>query len=285
MHPIKTISVCGAGTMGSGIAQICVQSGYPTLLFDLNAEALKKSIDIIYANWQGLVDKNKISEAECLEFKSRFTFSNNINNCKADLIIEAIIEKLSAKIELFQQLEAINPINTLLVTNTSSISISSIAAKLDHPYRFAGMHFFNPATYMKLIELVKSDHTSDALIKLLQEVAVKMGKTAVISKDSAGFIVNRVARHFYLESLLMIEQGNTSIESIDAVLEATGFKMGPFKLMDLIGIDINYGVSCIIWEALGKPKRLKASVIQAQKIKQNELGKKTEKGFYFYGIK
>jgi 3-hydroxybutyryl-CoA dehydrogenase len=283
MHLIKTICVCGAGTMGTGIAQICVQSGYPTLLFDLNSEVLKKSIDIIYANWQGLVDKNKISEVECLAFKSRLTFNNNINNCRADLIIEAIIEKLSAKIDLFQQLEAINPINTLLVTNTSSISISLIAAKLDNPYRFAGMHFFNPATYMKLIELVKSDHTSDALIKLLQEVAVKMGKTAVISKDSAGFIVNRVARHFYLESLLMIEQGNTSIESIDAVLEATGFKMGPFKLMDLIGIDINYGVSCIIWEALGKPNRLKASAIQAKKIEQKELGKKTEKGFYYYG--
>ena len=201
-------------------------------------------------------------------------------------MIEAIVEKASAKIDLFRQLVEINPINTLFVSNTSSISINLIAGKLQDPFRFAGMHFFNPATYMKLVEIVKADQTSDTLINMLQEVVSRMGKTAVVCKDSPGFIVNRVARHFYLESLQLLEQGKADIETIDQVLEATGFKMGAFRLMDLIGIDINYAVSQHIWEGLGKPVRLKPSSIQDQKIILKKLGKKTEynieKGFHSY---
>ncbi|MCX6207087.1 MAG: 3-hydroxyacyl-CoA dehydrogenase NAD-binding domain-containing protein [Bacteroidetes bacterium] len=282
MHQIKTICVCGAGTMGSGIAQLCAASGYDTLLFDLNHDALVKSGQAITERWQGQVEKNKISQNDLHAYKNNLRFSSNINDCKADLVIEAIIERASAKVDLFQQLAAINPINTLFVSNTSSISINQIAAKLEDPFRFAGMHFFNPATLMQLVELVKADQTSEAMIKLLQTFVQSLGKTSVICKDSPGFIVNRVARPYYLESLRMLEQGTADLATIDQALEATGFKMGPFKLMDLIGIDINYSVSNIVWDALGKPIRLQPSPIQQQKIELQELGRKTEKGFYSY---
>ncbi len=282
MHQIKTVCVCGAGTMGTGIAQLCAASGYDTLLFDLNHAIVQNSENTIHERWQGLEIKKKISQNDLITFKKNLRVSSNINDCRADLVIEAIIEKASAKIDLFQQLAEINPINTLFVSNTSSISIHSIAAKLDDPFRFAGMHFFNPATQMQLVELIKADQTSEGMVKILQDFVLKLGKTSVICKDSPGFIVNRVARPYYLESLLMIEQGNADIETIDTVLEATGFKMGPFKLMDLIGIDINFSVSNIVWDALGKPPRLKPSPIQEQKITQHELGRKTEKGFYDY---
>lgn len=282
MHQIKTICVCGAGTMGSGIAQLCAQKGYQTLLFDLNDAALQKARDSIALNWQSLIQKQKISAEEQIKFDSNLRYSSNINDCVADLLIEAIIEKLAAKLDLLLQLTDLNPLNSLLVSNTSSISINAIADKLPDPYRFAGMHFFNPATRMQLVELVKGDQTSEAMILILQAVVTKLGKTAVICKDSPGFIVNRVARHYYLESLWLVEQGLAEIETIDAVLEATGFKMGAFKLMDLIGIDINYSVSQSVWESLGQPKRLNPSGLQLEKILLKRLGIKTKMGFYQY---
>lgn len=268
--------------MGTGIAQLCVQSGYPTLLFDMNEDMLERAKMTIQESWKDMQIKEKISEEEREAFENRLRYSGNINDCVADLLIEAIVEKASVKIDLFQQLADINPINTLLVSNTSSISINLIASKLEDPFRFAGMHFFNPATYMKLVEIVKGDQTSDAMIKILQELVVRMGKTAVVCKDSPGFIVNRVARHYYLESLFLLAQEKIEIATIDEVLEATGFKMGAFRLMDLIGNDINYAVSNTIWNDLGMPKRLTPSSMQKQKITQNELGKKTGKGFYKY---
>lgn len=282
MHQIKTICVCGAGTMGTGIAQLSVQSGYQTILYDVQEEMLEKSKQAMQISWEAFVVKGKISEAEKQEFTSRLKYSSEIKDCVADLVIEAIVERAAAKLDLFHQIAALNPINTLLVSNTSSLSINAIAAKLEDPFRFAGMHFFNPATYMKLVEIVKGDQTSDAMIKILQGVVARMGKTAVVCKDSPGFIVNRVARHYYLESLYLLEHSSADIETMDAVLEATGFKMGAFRLMDLIGIDINLSVSEHIWEGMGKPKRLIPSNIQVQKIARNELGKKTGLGFYKY---
>jgi 3-hydroxybutyryl-CoA dehydrogenase len=280
MQQIKTICVCGAGTMGTGIAQLCVQSGYSTLLFDVQEEVLLRSKNAMQENWNSLLVKGKISQTELDQFESLLTLSSNINDCVADLLIEAIVEKLSVKLDLFQQLAAINSMKTIMVSNTSSISINTMAMKLEDPFRFAGLHFFNPATHMKLVEIVKGDLTSEAVIKILQEVTVRFGKTAVVCKDSPGFIVNRVARHYYLESLFLLEQEKVDIATIDQILEATGFKMGAFRLMDLIGIDINYHVSYIIWEDLGKPKRLLPSILQQQKIEQNNLGKKTGEGFY-----
>jgi 3-hydroxybutyryl-CoA dehydrogenase len=282
MQQIKTIAVCGAGTMGTGIAQLCVQSGYPTILFDVQENILQRSKDAMQESWKSLLIKGKISQEELQQFESLLRYRTDINDCVADLLIEAIVEKASVKLDLFHQLAAINSIKTILVSNTSSISINAMQAKLEDSFRFAGMHFFNPATHMKLVEIVRGDQTTEAVVKMLQEVAIRLGKTAVVCKDSPGFIVNRVARHYYLESMYIMEQSKLDAATIDEVLESTGFKMGAFKLMDLIGIDINYVVSKIIWEDLSKPKRLIPSILQEEKIEKQELGKKTGVGFYKY---
>ncbi|MEI7628259.1 MAG: 3-hydroxyacyl-CoA dehydrogenase NAD-binding domain-containing protein [Bacteroidota bacterium] len=282
MQQIKTIAVCGAGTMGTGIAQLCVQSGYPTILFDVQENILQRSKDAMQESWKSLLIKGKISQEELQQFESLLKYSSDINDCVADLVIEAIVEKASVKLDLFHQLAANNSIKTILVSNTSSISINAMQAKLEDSFRFAGMHFFNPATHMKLVEIVRGDQTTEAVVKMLQEVAIRLGKTAVVCKDSPGFIVNRVARHYYLESLYLLEQGKVDVATIDQVLESTGFKMGAFRLMDLIGIDINYAVSKIIWEDLGKPKRLIPSILQEEKIEKQDLGRKTGAGFYKY---
>ena len=282
MQQIKTIAVCGAGTMGTGIAQLCVQSGYPTILFDVQENILQRSKDAMQESWKSLLIKGKISQEELQQFESLLKYSSDINDCVADLVIEAIVEKASVKLDLFHQLAANNSIKTILVSNTSSISINAMAAKLEDSFRFAGMHFFNPATHMKLVEIVRGDQTSDAVVKMLQDVTLRLGKTAVVCNDSPGFIVNRVARHYYLESLYLLEQGKVDVATIDQVLESTGFRMGAFRLMDLIGIDINYAVSKIIWEDLGKPKRLIPSILQEEKIEKQDLGRKTGAGFYKY---
>jgi 3-hydroxybutyryl-CoA dehydrogenase len=282
MHQIKKVCVCGAGTMGAGIAMVSAQAGFATIVFDLNEAVLDKAKLGIQKAWAGLVAKGKISEEDQEDFHNRMVYTTDILNCQANLVIEAIVEKLSAKISLFQQLEEINPINTIFASNTSSISIQQIAQELEHPSRFTGMHFFNPAPIMKLVEIVKGEETNDQVITLLEAICIKMGKTPVICKDSPGFIVNRVARHYYLESMQILQEGETDLAMIDKLLEASGFKMGPFKLMDLIGIDINYSVSEIVYNALGQPARLRPSPIQATKLAEGNLGKKTGKGFYEY---
>jgi 3-hydroxybutyryl-CoA dehydrogenase len=279
---IKTICVCGAGTMGSGIAQVAAQAGFTTVQFDVNPIMLQKSNAAITASLQKLAEKNKITQEEKNKTLHRLSFTDKIEDCKADVIIEAIIENKEAKIDLFNQLASINSEETIFTTNTSSISINEIANATNVSSRFAGMHFFNPAQLMKLVEVVKAQEASEAVIKTIAELAKNLGKIPVVCKDSPGFIVNRVARPYYLEAMNLVEKKFVDIETIDAVMEATGFKMGPFKLMDLIGIDINYSVSNIVWEALEKPERLKPFSIQKEKIQQGDFGKKTGKGFYKY---
>jgi len=279
---IHSIVVCGSGTMGSGIAQVCAQHGFATIQFDVNEEMLHKSKAAIEKNLQVLIEKGKLKEAEKTTILQRLFFTSDIYQCKADLIIEAIIEKKEAKISLFNQLTEINATETIFASNTSSISIKSIAKEIIHPQRFLGMHFFNPAPVMKLVEVIKANDTTDEVIETIISVCKQLNKTAVVCKDAPGFIVNRVARPYYLEAMKLVEQGAATIETVDAILQTTGFKMGPFKLMDLIGLDINYSVSEIVWTDLGKPERLKPSIIQQQKIEANELGKKTGKGFYEY---
>jgi len=279
---IKTICICGAGTMGSGIAQVAAQAGFDAILFDVNPIMLQKSNATITASLQKLVEKNKLSREEKDQTLSRLLFTNKIEDCKADVIIEAIIENKEAKVDLINQLVLFNSDETIFATNTSSISVSEIGNATNIAARFVGMHFFNPAPLMKLVEVAKSQYTNEAVVKTIVELAEKFGKVPVVCKDATGFIVNRVARPYYLEAMLFVERKLTDIETIDSVMEATEFKMGPFKLMDLIGIDINYSVSNIVWESLGKPERLKPSSIQKEKIEQGELGKKTGIGFYKY---
>jgi 3-hydroxybutyryl-CoA dehydrogenase len=282
MKQIQSIVVCGAGTMGAGIAQLLAVTGFHTILFDVNTSVLEKANNQIDKQLQKMEERGLISAAERVGCLACISFTTDIASCKADLIIEAIVEKIAAKIDLFQQLAAINGNSTIYTSNTSSISINKLAVEFLYPDQFAGMHFFNPAPLMKLVEVIKGKNTSELVIDRLIEVTKKMNKTPVLCNDAPGFIVNRVARHFYLEAMYMVEQGYISIEQADAIMENAGFKMGPFKLMDLIGLDINYGVSQIVWEALDKPKRLTPSTLQKQKVDAGDLGKKTGKGFYEY---
>ncbi|HXO75249.1 MAG TPA: 3-hydroxyacyl-CoA dehydrogenase NAD-binding domain-containing protein [Puia sp.] len=279
---IQTICVCGAGTMGSGIAQVAAMAGYKTTLFDVNAEMAQKGRTAIEKNLQTLTEKNKLDPAEQQLILTRLSYTTAIADCVADLLIEAIVEKPEIKEELFTRLAAVNSSEAIFASNTSSLSLTSLAQQIPHPQRFAGLHFFNPAPLMKLVEVVSTPLTDETTIKALTAASIQMGKTPVLCKDAPGFIVNHVARPYYLEALRLVEEGLTDIETIDQIMEATGFKMGPFRLMDLIGNDINYAVSCSVYEAMGQPQRLKPSPIQESQVKQGALGRKTGKGYYRY---
>lgn len=279
---IKTIGVCGAGTMGSGIAQVAAMSGYTTLLYDVDEDMVKKGRNAIENSLQTLVEKGRLTPGTQLDSQRRLQYTEAIADCKADLIIEAIVERPEVKTNLFRLLAEINPADTILASNTSSLSLTDLASAIPHPERFIGMHFFNPAPLMKLVEVVTTSQTSPTVSQTVAAVAMQMGKTPVFCRDSPGFIVNHVARPYYLEALHLLESGLGDIETIDALLEAAGFRMGPFRLMDLIGNDINYSVSCSVYEAMGKPLRLRPSPLQEQRVLEGALGRKTGKGYYRY---
>ncbi|MDQ3682574.1 MAG: 3-hydroxyacyl-CoA dehydrogenase NAD-binding domain-containing protein [Bacteroidota bacterium] len=279
---INTVCICGAGTMGSGIAQVFAMAGFYTILYEVNNEVLQKAKTAIDSGLQILVEKNKLTLQKKQETLSQILFTNDMQLCIADVFIEAIVEKAEDKIALFNQLAELNHSETILASNTSSLSISSIAEKVNNPQRVAGLHFFNPAPVMKLVEVVKGKQTDKEVMNRLIRLTKELGKTPVVCKDSPGFIVNRVARPFYIESLRLAEEGISNFEVIDRLLESRSFKLGPFKLMDLIGNDINYTVSCSVYEQLGQPERLRPSYIQKGKLDKGELGRKTKKGYYEY---
>jgi 3-hydroxybutyryl-CoA dehydrogenase len=277
-----TIIVCGAGTMGSGIAENSARAGFKTILFDLSVEVLARAEQSIEKSLLLQVEKNKISGDERQLILSRLNFTTDMSQCSGDIIIEAIIENLPSKVALYRRMSELNGPEVIFASNTSSLSIAAIADQLPHPERVCGMHFFNPAQVMKLVEVVISEHTAPWVNEKITALARSMGKEPVTCKDSPGFIVNRVARHYYLESLTLLEEGIGNISQIDELLENTGFKMGPFRLMDLIGNDINYAVTSSLYEACGKPLRFRPSVIQQDKVDRGELGRKTGKGYYTY---
>ena len=279
---INTLCVCGAGTMGSSIAQAAIQSGIFTILYEPNTIVLEKSKAGIEKSLASLVEKGKITPEVKSKALMQIQFTDDVQGLLADVFIEAIVEKPEIKIGLFNQLAEMNHSESIFATNTSSLSVTKIAEGVINPSRVIGMHFFNPATIMKLVEVVNTDYTTTATTETIIELAKAMGKTPVICRDAPGFIVNRVARPYYIESLRMAEENISSFEQMDKLMEATSFKMGPFKLMDLIGNDINYAVSCSLYEQLQKPERLKPSSIQQEKVETGELGKKSGKGYYNY---
>lgn len=281
---IKIIAVIGAGTMGSGIALSCASSGFRVILFDSFPGALEKGKGAITKNINYLLKKEKINQDTASDIHSNIVYASEMESCKADLIIEAVIEKADAKIAVFHQLAKINDRDSIFASNTSSLSINKIQKEIFGPERFAGLHFFNPANLMKLVEVVKGDQTNLETINTLSTFCKLLGKVPVVCNDSPGFIVNRVARNFYLESLRILESSIATPEMMDIVLENAGFKMGPFRLMDLIGMDINFAVSQSIYNALDKPNRLKPSEVQQLKVEQGKLGRKTGSGFYDYTI-
>lgn len=279
---MKNVIVIGSGVMGSGIAMCSILSGYPTVIYDLKKEALDKAIDYIHKQLNISVEKGKISLEKKEQAIQLLSITENKNELVADFIIEAILENLQIKRELFQHLETINTSDSIFATNTSSIPITQIASGLNHPERLVGVHFFNPAHIMKLVEVIKGAATSTAVAEKAFDWSVSLGKTTVYAQDAPGFIVNRVARHFYVEALKIAEEGVASIPEIDNLLESTGFKMGPFRLMDLIGVDTNYSVTNSMFEQFNFDPKFRPNRIQKQKVDAGHHGKKSGKGFYNY---
>ena len=279
---IKKAGVAGSGAMGCGIAQVFAQAGLEVVLYDLSTAQLDKAKAGISKNLEQAVSKQKISAADKESALSKISYSTEINALKADLIVEAIVEQLEPKQQLFKQLAAINSGQTIFATNTSSIPVTRIAKDVPNPERVVGMHFFNPAHLMKLVEVITGAETQPEVAETIKNLALQIGKTPVMCKDSPGFIVNRVARHYYVESLKMLEENISTPETIDALMESAGFKMGPFKLMDFVGNDINFAVTTSLFQSFHHDAKFRPSRIQQQKVDAGYLGRKTGKGFYSY---
>lgn len=278
-----SIAIVGAGAMGSGIAQVAAQAGHSVVLFDTNLQALERSqIQLAkIADRQVIKGRWTPQESEALQGRiARTSKLQDVVGCA--LVLEAIVEDFDTKISLFQKIESIVPASTILATNTSSLSVTALAGQLTHPERLLGLHFFNPAPLMALVEIVPALQTDNAIVEQCQTLMAAWKKSAVIAKDTPGFIVNRLARPFYGEALRIAEEGQYSLETIDAALRAVGFRMGPFQLMDLIGNDVNYAVTCTVFDAFYFDPRYRPSLIQKQHVDAGWLGKKTRRGYYSY---
>lgn len=279
---INTIGIAGAGTMGAGIAQVTASNGFKTILFDVNENMLTKAKAGIEKSLDTLVQKGKLSADTKQEILARISFTVDVKSLVADLIIEAIVERLDIKQQFFNDVAAVNKPETILATNTSSIPVTQIGAKVPNPKRFLGIHFFNPAPIMKLVEIISGVDTDAHIAHQCKTLIEGMGKTCVMAADAPGFIVNRVARHYYVEGLKIAEERVADIETIDALMESSGFKMGPFKLMDLIGVDTNFSVTTSIYNLFHQDGKFRPSRIQQQKVDAGHHGRKTGKGFYSY---
>ena len=282
LDDIKVIAIVGAGTMGLGIAQAAAMAGLEVLLYDVDTAIAEKAIIQIEKNLLKGIDKSKVTQQQKENTLSNIRVISQLKEVKADVIIEAIVERLAIKQKLFTELEKQNGESTILASNTSSIPITQIAKGLKVPERVIGMHFFNPAHIMKLVEVISGVETAERTAELIKALAIKLGKVPVMAKDSPGFIVNRVARHFYVESLLVLEEGVADVTTVDRLMEASGFKMGPFRLMDLIGIDTNFAVTTSMYNAFYQDGKFRPSRIQQQKVDAGHYGKKTGEGFYKY---
>ncbi len=281
---IKTIAIVGSGTMGTGIAQAAALAHFDVLLNDLSAEILKSGMEHIKEDLRKGVGRGQHTATEATEALSRIHPRKGFNDLsEADLVIEAAVEILEVKKEIFKKLDDIVAPEAILATNTSSLSVTAIASLTKTPESVVGMHFFNPAPQMKLVEIVRGAQTSHETVRLVSSVVTKMKKSPVVCRDTPGFIVNRVARPFYGEALRLLGDQVASVEEIDRIVRmAGGFKMGPFELMDLIGIDVNLAVTQSIFEQFYQEPRYRPHPIQRQMVQAGTLGKKTKKGFYTY---
>lgn len=278
------IGVLGAGTMGSGIAQVAAQNEHEVVLVDLSQEMLTKaeiSLDKVLAR---LVEKASISEDDKINIQGRITYSTDVKDFKScGMIIEAIVENLGVKHKVFAEIESIVSENCILASNTSSLSIASIGSVLKKPERVIGIHFFNPAPLMPLVEIIPAVQTSEATLNTAKNTIDSWKKVTVLCKDTPGFIVNRVARPFYGEALRIYEEGIADFATIDwAMTEIGGFRMGPFTLMDYIGNDVNYTVTETVFTAFYFDPRFKPSFTQKRHAEAGYLGKKSGRGFYNY---
>ena len=281
---MNNVGVIGAGTMGIGIAQVAVQNGKKVVVVEVNEEVLNKSKAGLFKTFDKLLEKQKITIEDISNYKNNLLFTTDYNELKdADLVIEAIIESLSVKHAVFQSVESVVRPNCILASNTSSLSIASISAVLLRPDRFLGIHFFNPAPLMALVEVIPGVQTDIKVTELIKNEILSWNKKTVLVKDTPGFIVNRVARPFYGEALRIYEEGIADFATIDwAMTHFGGFRMGPFTLMDYIGNDINYTVTESVFEAFYYDPRFKPSFTQKRHKEAGLLGRKSGKGFYDY---
>ncbi|MCH8964332.1 MAG: 3-hydroxybutyryl-CoA dehydrogenase [Planctomycetes bacterium] len=280
---MATVGVVGAGTMGAGIAQVALTHGWSARLMDLDASVARKSAEGIGKRLDRLVEKGKLDAAARRGLDAKLITGDKPDMmADCDLIIEAVVEDLGAKVEVFKSLLPVIGKDCLLATNTSSLSVTEMGEALGESARIVGMHFFNPVPLMPLVEVVTGSPDSAAADRVAR-VAADWGKTVVRCKDTPGFIVNRVARGFYLESLRLLGEGVAGIDEIDAIMKNVGgFRMGPFELMDLVGIDVNYTVTCSVFQQMGEPARLAPHPIQEDLFRNHRLGRKSSRGFYSY---
>jgi 3-hydroxybutyryl-CoA dehydrogenase len=279
------VGVLGAGTMGAGIAQVAAQSGHNVVLVDVNEKAIETAKSKLRKIIERLIEKGKWTEFFGNELFGRIKFSTSFQDFQgAGIVIEAIIENMEVKHAVFQQLEGIVDDSCILASNTSSLSIASIGSVLENPDCMIGIHFFNPAPLMPLVEIIPAVQTSDGTTGLARELINSWGKTTVLAKDTPGFIVNRVARPFYGEALRIYEEGIADFATIDwAMTELGGFRMGPFTLMDYIGNDINYTVTESVFKAFFYDPRYKPSFTQKRHAEAGYLGRKSGRGYFNYG--
>ena len=283
---VKAIAVVGAGTMGAGVAQLAATHGCTVYLNDVDGDVIQCGIEGIAGRLKRSVEKGRLKRRDRDAILDRIKPANTICDLSdVDLAIEAVVEDLAVKQQVFAGLGEALPASAVLATNTSSLSITRIAEAVEDPSRVVGMHFFNPAPVMPLVEVIAGRASGEASVDFACKAAEGWGKVPVRAKDTPGFIVNRVARGFYLEALRLRSEGVAGVDEIDAVMRTHGkFKMGPFELMDLIGLDVNLAVSTSIWEQTGKPARFRVHEMQQQLVDQGHLGRKSGRGFYLHDV-
>lgn len=281
---IKTVGIIGGGTMGSGIAQVAATAGCVVKLFDVNQSALDKAQASLEKILNRLIEKGRIDADEKSRIQGNIQYVSTLKDLSdADLTIEAIIENLDIKKKVLQELESYVSDTSIIASNTSSLSIASIAASLDNPERCVGIHFFNPAPLMKLVEVIPAVQTSQAILDTCISEIARWKKVVAVAKDTPGFIVNRVARPFYGEALRMYEEGIADFATIDNAMKTVGgFRMGPFELMDFIGNDVNYTVTETVFNAFYQDPRYKPSFTQQRYSQAGFLGRKSGRGYYDY---
>lgn len=280
---LSTIAVIGAGTMGRGIAQVAALAGYRVLLYDLTAVLTTSAREAIFASIDKGVARGKTLAHTAGQAKENLTLTNELaDTAVADLIIEAIPERRDLKDQLFAQLDTLAPAATIFASNTSSFSITALASATQRPDRFVGLHFFNPAHIMRLVEVIPTEETSEETHTAVLEFVQTLGKTAVLCRDTPAFIVNRVARPFYGEAFRLLGEGKADVATIDTLLESLGFRMGPFRLIDLIGCDVNFAVTQSVYDAYFQDPKFRPHPLQRRMVESGQLGRKTGRGFYKY---
>ncbi len=287
-HPpadLRRIGIIGAGTMGAGIAHVAAAAGFETLIHDVSPGLLERGMARISADIDGGVSRGKSTREDAAATLARISTHPSLDSLSpCPIVIEAVIEDAAVKRDIFSRLGSLLAPEAILATNTSSLSVTSLSAGVTGPERFVGLHFFNPPVAMKLVEVVRGDATSPATIDAATAFVKRLGKVPVVAADSPGFIVNRVARPFYLEALRLLGEGAADAAQIDRIVRSVGgFRMGPFELMDLIGIDVNLAVTKSVYaQTFGEP-RFRPHIIQQQMLDAGRLGRKSGRGFFGYG--